>query len=191
MGSGRTGVFEPAIASALNSRKVNVAPVDGIIQKFAAVFKPADGAELSVLRHAVYGFYFDRLFAKRPGLLSVGETEMAGLMQGCHHLRWATPNAMIIPAALMKPEMMNQTFIAIVQKSPTLEEAVRLIESVQFLVNPMEIMTAILQAIKAGEEFVRRNRLANRFGECVGMFEKHKVPGAGNWLLMSSFHCFV
>jgi hypothetical protein len=70
---------------------------------------------------------------------------------------------------------MNQAFPSIIQRSPHLEEAVSLLATVQFLVNPLEIMAAIFRSIKLAEEFVRQNRLANRFGEFVSMFASTNV----------------
>jgi hypothetical protein len=187
--SGEMSEFDSAIEAAaeLKNGKINLSLLSEVVGKFIAMFHPIDGAEKAVIKHAVYRFFFDRLFMIHPELLIVKEDQMTKLMLGCHHLKWATPNAMIIPETLMKPEMMNQAFSSIVQKNHQLEEAVRLIGSIQFLVNPMEILAVIFQAIKTGEEFVRQNRMSNRFGEFMGMFEKQKVPGVGGQLAFDEF----
>jgi hypothetical protein len=171
-------------------KRIDLSPVSKLIGLFVQLLKPKNVNEATVIKSAVYRLFFDRLYLKNQAWID-GESDHRRFNSHCNRIRWLTPRQMQIPEKLMKPDMMDLSFASLVQRSAHLQNAIALLTSIQFMIDPIEIMTTIFLALKSGEEFVKQNTFENRFGQWVSMFDRDKVvKGSGNLAFDDFFPMF-
>jgi hypothetical protein len=129
------------------------------------ICRPQNPREKAVVVHAVYRFFFDRVFLRSPSALTSTDAESRKIREMCEKLRVKTPEEVAVPEDMMLPEMMAQPFNLLTQNSLTLLNAVKILESIVFITNPGDILMTIFASLKAGQEFVHQNRVTSAHKE--------------------------
>jgi hypothetical protein len=184
---GQFGARARSIAGQVKGKSLNFSAVTELIGVCVKLLKPKDQREVIVIKNGVYRLFFDRLFMHCPQLFEGTKPDAAEMGGRCSLVRWMTPHQMSIPDKLMQPSMVDMPFATLLRGSPQLQQAVREIEIIPFLTNPIDIMAHVFNSLKSAEDFVRQNSFQNRFGMFVSMFDKEKLSSVSDQLSFDDF----
>lgn len=135
-----------------------------------------DQKQQTVVHIALMRIFFDRYYLLFPE--TIDKPDPPAFQANCARVRNATPAQIYIDKRFMRPEMMTQTFVQIVNESQHLRDAVGWLGQVNFFTNFYDIVYCVFQCIKCIEKFVRKNGLENEFGTGAG--EDMNVRTASN-----------
>lgn len=144
------------VIKTLTKRRINMRELDQVNKSFNLLFDPQNSNERLVMHSAIVRVMFDEIsLVKNFFLFSDENSEQ--FVQKCSILRKMNPKQLKIAENLMKPDMMEQPFEEIVQASPDLIEATRMINCLHFLTNPYDIVYQTFKAVRLIDQFVKIN----------------------------------
>jgi hypothetical protein len=174
------------IAHKSRSNSIDFSSLKEIVKSLVQLLRPAQQKEVIVVKTAVYRLFFDRFYLLCPEFVG-GTRQEKSFERVCQQMRWFTPRTMGVPEKMMRPEMLDISFVRLVAQNPLLHRAVQEFDFIAFLTNPIDIIEHVFNALKDIEEFARENSLARRFGQFVSMFDHGKLSTDAEKLSFDDF----
>ncbi|EAY10671.1 hypothetical protein TVAG_157480 [Trichomonas vaginalis G3] len=152
---------------------IDLTQLKRFIDSTVSTFKTSD-ATRTVIVCAIYRIFFDILYMKYSHLLD--DQFISNLFfRNCNTFRTMTPNELEITEGIFTDQQKNQPFVSIDKTVDNFHSAVDCIMSVQFCVNPLDLVNSLFQSMQKFNIIMKRNSLEPKFGQLISVIDEETI----------------
>lgn len=144
--------------------------------------------QLIILKSACIRFFYSLAYIKEPEVLNSNANCLI-FFNNCNYIASFSPKSLGLSPQLFTVEQMELSLMGVVRHSEILAEMSADLNSLQFLVSPVDMMILISRVILKLEDFVKKNILNKKFGQFASMVESD-FNKKKNREMMSFDDCF-
>lgn len=141
-------------ATAEITESLNCLEIIPYVKEFGMHLHLTDNDQFHLLENALMRAIFNSIYIERPSLFT-HQPELPQFLSSCARFVLETPNEMNLNKSVLEERLYDMPFSEVIKVSPKLMEASEVIESITFLIDPMEILDVVKTVISLIEQAIK------------------------------------
>lgn len=165
-------IFDAAIDEAIQNKsdgKIMLDKASLEVIKYIKIFQPKNINEIVVYRTSLFRFLFDRLYIKYE--IPENQEENDRFYTHCNMVIKSTPRKLEMTQKFIKDSELDSPLCEIFHNNSKIQACWDSLSEIHFYTNPLDIMNSIYLSIKACEDYMKDNFIANLKGAAANELE--------------------